>query len=53
MPRGLAEVSGNTPLVIVAGGRLIASHHIPAAELTNLKDFRSTVFTRFYEGVEA
>jgi hypothetical protein len=45
----LVEVAGNTPLVIVAGGRLIASRRVVPAELSNIEDFRSTVFTRFLD----
>ncbi|AEU37467.1 hypothetical protein [Granulicella mallensis] len=47
--KDLAAVSDNNPLVIVAGGNLIASHHINPAEITNLEDFRQTVFSRFYD----
>lgn len=45
----LAHVAGNTPLVIVAGGRLIASQQVHPAELSNLEHFRSTIFTRFLD----
>lgn len=45
----LVQVAGNTPLVIVAGGRLIASRLVVPAELSNIEDFRSTVFTRFLD----
>ncbi len=45
--RTLALISGNTPLVIVAGGRLIASKQINPFELSNQENFRSTVFNRF------
>lgn len=43
----LVEVAGNSPLVIVAGGRLIASRQVVPAELNNIGDFRATVFSRF------
>jgi hypothetical protein len=49
LARDLAMVSGNNPLVIVAGGNLIASKQINPAELTNIEDFRHTVFSRFYD----
>jgi hypothetical protein len=42
----LAEIASNSPLVIVAGGRLIASHKIDPSSLTTLQGFRSTIFTR-------
>jgi hypothetical protein len=42
----LAEIGSNSPLVIVAGGRLIASRKIDPATLTTLDEFRSTIFTR-------
>ncbi len=45
----LAEIAGNTPLVIVAGGRLIASQQVHPGELSNLEHFRSTIFTRFLD----
>lgn len=47
--KDLARVSGNSPLVIVAGGRLITSHHILPAEISGIEDFRNTVFSRFYD----
>ncbi len=47
--RDLALVSGNSPLVIVAGGNLIVSRHILPAEVSGLEDFRLTVFSRFYD----
>jgi hypothetical protein len=45
----LAEIAGYTPLVIVAGGRLIASHRVSPSELTNMHHFRQTVFNRFLD----
>jgi hypothetical protein len=48
----LVQVAGNTPLVIVAGGRLIASRRVAPAELSNLEDFRSTVFNRFLDELQ-
>jgi hypothetical protein len=45
----LADVAGNTPLIIVAGGRLIASEQVGPAELTNLEHFRAAIFTRFLD----
>jgi hypothetical protein len=47
--RDLARVSGNSPLVIVAGGNLITSRHIFPAEISSTEDFRLTVFSRFYD----
>jgi len=47
--RDLARVSGNSPLVIVAGGRLIVSQQIFPAEISSTEDFRHTVFSRFYD----
>lgn len=43
----LAAVSADTPLVTVAGGRLIARGEIPPALLANEEDFRHQVFDRF------
>lgn len=43
----LAEIAGKTPLVIVAGGRLISSQLVSPADLGNLQMFRSTIFNRF------
>ena len=43
----LAQIAGNTPLVIVAGGRLISTEQISPGDLSNLQDFRSTIFNRF------
>jgi hypothetical protein len=47
--RDLARVSDNSPLVIVAGGNLIASRHILPAEISGIEDFRRAVFSRFYD----
>ena len=47
--RILAEVSDNTPVVIVAGGRQIIAHHINPAEMASIPDFRLEVFSRFYD----
>jgi len=38
----LVKVAGNTALVIVAGGRLIASRRVVPAELSKIEDFRRT-----------
>lgn len=49
----LAEISKDTPLVTVVGGRLLARGQIAPAELANQEAFRRTVFDRFiseYEG---
>jgi hypothetical protein len=45
----LAEVAGNSPLVIVAGGHLIASQKVDPSSLTTLDEFRSTIFNRFLD----
>ncbi|MGB8028031.1 MAG: HNH endonuclease signature motif containing protein [Terracidiphilus sp.] len=50
--RDLAHVSNNSPLVIVAGGNLIAARHILPAELSGIEDFRLKVFSRFYDELE-
>lgn len=42
----LAEIGSNSPLVIVAGGRLIAARRINPASLTTLDEFRSAIFDR-------
>ena len=47
--RLLAEASDNTPLVIVAGARMIGSHQINPAEMATMQDFRLEVFSRFYD----
>ena len=43
----LADVSADTPLVTVVGGRLIARREILPALLANDEDFRHQVFDRF------
>lgn len=43
----LAAISGDTPLVTVVGGRLIARGEISPALLANETDFRHEVFDRF------
>jgi hypothetical protein len=45
----LAEIASNSPLVIVAGGRLIASRRIDPSTLTSLDEFRSTIFNRLLD----
>ena len=50
--RDLAQVSNNSPLVIVAGGNLIAAHQILPAALSGTEDFRKKVFSRFYDELE-
>ena len=42
----LAEIGSNSPLVVVAGGRLIAARRINPATLTTLNEFRSAIFDR-------
>ena len=48
----LAEIGSNSPLVIVAGGRLIATRKIDPSTLTTLQDFRSTIFGRLLDEME-
>lgn len=48
----LAQIGSNSPLVIVAGGRLIASRRVDPAALTTLEQFRSTVFSRLLEEMD-
>ena len=50
--RALAEISKDTPLVTVVGGRLISRGQIRPAELANEEAFRRTVFDRFIEDCE-
>jgi hypothetical protein len=50
--RPLAEISKDTPLVTVVGGRLISRGQIRPAELANENAFRRTVFDRFIEDCE-
>jgi hypothetical protein len=45
----LAEIGSNSPLVIVAGGRLIAAREIDPSTLTTLEEFRSTIFNRLLD----
>jgi hypothetical protein len=45
----LAAIASNTPQLIVAGGRLIASRRIHPSTLTTLEEFRSTVFNHSLE----
>jgi hypothetical protein len=48
----LAQLGSNSPLVIVAGGRLIADRKINPSALTTLQDFRSTIFNRLLEEMD-
>ena len=48
----LAEIGSNSPLVIVAGGRLIAQRKIDPRQLTTLQEFRSTIFTRLLSDMD-
>ena len=48
----LIQLSGNSPLVIVAGGRLIASERVNPAELTTLETFRRAVFDKFLDELQ-
>jgi len=45
----LADVAGNSPLVIVAGGHLIATRKVDPSSLTSLDEFRSTIFNSFLD----
>ena len=48
----LADIGNNSPLVIVAGGRLIATRKIDPLTLTNLEEFRSSIFNRLLDEME-
>lgn len=48
----LATIASNSPLVIVAGGRLIASRRVNPAALTTLDQFRATVFNRLLDEMD-
>lgn len=48
----LAEIGSNSPLVIVAGGRLIATRRIDPSTLTTLEEFRSTIFNRLLDEMD-
>jgi hypothetical protein len=48
----LAEIGSNSPLVIVAGGRLITSRKIDPSTLTTLQEFRSTIFNRLLDEMD-
>lgn len=48
----LAEIGSNSPLVIVAGGRLIATRKVNPSALTTLQEFRSTIFNRLLEEMD-
>ncbi len=48
----LAEIGSNSPLVIVAGGRLIATRRIDPSTLTTLEEFRSTIFSRLLDEMD-
>jgi hypothetical protein len=48
----LAEIGSNSPLVIVAGGRLIATRRIDPSTLTTLEEFRSTIFNRLIDEMD-
>jgi hypothetical protein len=48
----LAAIGSNSPLVIVAGGRLIASRKIDPSTLTTLQEFRSTIFGSLLDEME-
>lgn len=47
--RALSEIAGRSPLVIVAGGRLIAAGKVDLTRLTSNTDFRNAVFDRFLD----
>jgi Domain of unknown function (DUF4062) len=48
----LAQIASNSPLVIVAGGRLIAARRVDPSALTSLDEFRSTVFNRVLDEMD-
>lgn len=43
----LSRIAGNSPLVIVAGGRLIAAGRVDLARLSSFAEFRKAIFDRF------
>ena len=45
----LAQIAGRSPLVIVAGGRLVAAGKVDLARLTSDTEFRKAVFDRFLD----
>jgi hypothetical protein len=48
----LAKIGSNSPLVIVAGGRLIATRRIDPSTLTTLQGFRPTIFNRLLQEMD-
>lgn len=48
----LAEIGSNSPLVIVAGGRLIATRKINPSTLTTVEEFRSAIFNRLLDEMD-
>ncbi len=48
----LAQIGSNSPLVIVAGGRLIATRRINPASLTTLDEFRAAIFHRLLDEMD-
>ena len=47
--KNLAEIAGESPLVIVAGGRLLAAGKVELTRLSDNAEFRSAVFDRFID----
>jgi Domain of unknown function (DUF4062)/AAA ATPase domain len=45
--KALSKIAGNSPLVIVAGGRLIAAGKVDLAQLSSFAEFRKAIFDRF------
>lgn len=50
--KSLAQIAGNSPLVIVAGGRLLAAGKVELGRLTDDAEFRAAVFDRFIDELE-
>jgi hypothetical protein len=47
LAKDLAVIAGNSPLVIVAGGKLLATGEVNPAKLKSNKQFKTAVFDRF------
>lgn len=45
--KALSKIAGNSPLVIVAGGRLIGAGKVDLARLSSFAEFRKAIFDRF------
>ena len=47
--KALSKIAENSPLVIVAGGRLIAAEKVDLAQLSSFAEFRTAIFDRFLD----